>query len=53
MATYLNDSAKPYVWPLAKQINVTVMLPLDMQGKAQYITGNISRIDAGLHVLEN
>ena len=33
--TYLNDKAKPYVTPLAKQLEAPIVLPLDVQDDAQ------------------
>ena len=29
--TYLNDKAKPYVEPLARQLNAPVLMPLDVR----------------------
>src|SRR6476646_381619 len=33
--TYLNDKAKPYVEPLARALDATIMLPLDVQKPGQ------------------
>jgi len=33
--TYLNEKAKPYVWPLAEQVKAEIILPLDVQDDAQ------------------
>jgi enoyl-[acyl-carrier protein] reductase I len=34
-ATYLNDKAKPYVEPLAKEIKAPIFMPLDLQHEGQ------------------
>lgn len=36
--TYLNDKAKPYVQPLAEQVNAKILLPLDVRDEAQIQT---------------
>src|SRR5262249_18950736 len=33
--TYLNDKAKPYVEPLAKEVDASIFMPLDVQGEGQ------------------
>ena len=33
--TYLNDKARPYVEPLAKEIRAPIIMPLDVQGDGQ------------------
>lgn len=33
--TYLNDKAKPYVEPLAKEVDASIFMPLDVQAEGQ------------------
>ena len=33
--TYLNDKAKKYVEPLARELNASIVMPLDVQGPEQ------------------
>ena len=33
--TYLNDKAKPYVEPLAKEVNASIFMPLNVQAEGQ------------------
>ena len=53
--TYLNDKAKPYVEPLAKELGASLFLPLDLQREGQLeavfdrITKEWGRLDYLLH----
>jgi enoyl-[acyl-carrier protein] reductase I len=53
--TYLNDRAKPYVEPLAKEIGASIFMPLDLrsQGQLEAVFENIERkwgkLDLCLH----
>jgi enoyl-[acyl-carrier protein] reductase I len=53
--TYLNDKAKPYVEPLAKQVEAPILLPLDVQVEGQMeatfaaIAERFGRLDFALH----
>jgi enoyl-[acyl-carrier protein] reductase I len=53
--TYLNDKAKPYVEPLARQLEAPIILPLDVQIDGQMeavfaaIEGRFGRLDFALH----
>jgi enoyl-[acyl-carrier protein] reductase I len=53
--TYLNDKAKPYVEPLARQLDATLFLPLEVQAEGQMeavfaaIEARFGRLDFALH----
>lgn len=53
--TYLNDRAKPYVEPLAKEIDAPMLMPLDVQQEGQLeqvfekITKEWGRLDLCVH----
>jgi enoyl-[acyl-carrier protein] reductase I len=53
--TYLNDKARPYVEPLAKEIKAPIIMPLDVQGAGQLeavferIAEKWGRLDLCLH----
>jgi enoyl-[acyl-carrier protein] reductase I len=53
--TYLNDKAKPYVEPLAKELGAPLLLPLDvmqpgqMQGVFEAIRGKWGKLDFAVH----
>src|SRR5271163_3334725 len=53
--TYLNDKAKPYVEPLARQLNAPLLMPLDVRVEGQLetvferITTQWGRLDCLLH----
>jgi len=53
--TYLNDKAKPYVEPLAKEVEAPILLPLDVQVEGQMeavfqaIGERWGRLDFALH----
>jgi enoyl-[acyl-carrier protein] reductase I len=53
--TYLNDKAKPYVEPLAKELDASIFLPLNLQVEGQLeavfeeINKKWGQLDIGLH----
>jgi enoyl-[acyl-carrier protein] reductase I len=53
--TYLNDKAKPYVEPLAEQLNAPIIMPLDVTDEAQMdalfdaVTEKWGRLDFLIH----
>jgi len=53
--TYLNDKAKPYVEPLAREVNASIFMPLDVQAQGQLeavfarIEQEWGKIDVCLH----
>jgi enoyl-[acyl-carrier protein] reductase I len=53
--TYLNDKARPYVEPLAKELEAPIFLPLDMQKPGMLeavfdaVRGRWGRLDIALH----
>ena len=53
--TYLNDKARPHVEPLAKEIAVSIFMPLDLQAEGQLeavfarIEKDLGRLDLCLH----
>jgi enoyl-[acyl-carrier protein] reductase I len=55
--TYLNEKAKPYVEPLARQIEASIVMPLDVQvdGQMEALFGAIEdrwgRLDFALHAI--
>jgi enoyl-[acyl-carrier protein] reductase I len=55
--TYLNDKAHPFVYPLAKQVDARVVLPLDVRNDAQMealydaVKAEWGRLDFLLHAI--
>src|SRR5574341_299539 len=55
MVTYLNEKAKPYVEPLAKEIEATIFMPCDVEkgGELEAVFSEIERkwgrLDIALH----
>jgi hypothetical protein len=53
--TYLNDKAKPYVEPLAKELGASIFMPLNLQVEGQLeavfeeIGAKWGQLDIGLH----
>jgi enoyl-[acyl-carrier protein] reductase I len=53
--TYLNDNAKPYVEPLAREVEASILMPLDVaiEGQMEAVFGEVARrwgrLDFALH----